>query len=113
MTFNECYQKCIPSHWSYKSIILWALWLVLVILMSIWAYQKYHPVEVIRVDHILFDKTEYARGENVVFTFIGEKFRDIPADILVELVNGERIMAKRYSSNNPVGKIFKPRDHTT
>jgi hypothetical protein len=45
----------------------------------------------------------------MTFTFKGEKFLPVHADVVLELVNGETIQLMSYYVNNSVGDVLKPR----
>lgn len=108
MTFNECYQRCFPAHWSWGEILLWIMWLSITFIMGYFLYLFWWPIEPIRIDKIEI-KSELHAGERTSFHFMGEKFVDVPAHVSIELVNGESIALMTYTSHNSVGTVFRER----
>jgi hypothetical protein len=62
-----------------------------------------------RVESIIPEKQSVCRGGELCFVWKGEKFYDMPVNILVELVDGERYAVMSYSSNTPKGSVFRKR----
>jgi hypothetical protein len=86
---------------SFYTILLFCL---VCILFMLW-----YPYEPIRCDGIVLSKTVMRSGECATFQFVGEKFMDIPVSVSVNLTNGANILLMTYTSNNPKGMTFKPR----
>ena len=94
---------------SLSEILFWAMFFALIALFVIMGYFTWYPYTPVRVDGIIPDKTEVCRGEELCFMFKGEKFYEMPVEILVELTNGERYYVMRYTSNTPKGDVFNRR----
>jgi hypothetical protein len=69
-------------------------------------FYAFYPYEPIRIEQIEINKTVVQRGEAIMFHFKGEKLMAVPVHATIELVNGERIAAISYTSNNPPGDKF-------
>ena len=67
------------------------------------------PANPMRIDSFKIDRAEVKQGEKICFLFQGEKFLALPVKVTVEMVNGEGIEVMSYTSNNPVGTLFKKR----
>jgi hypothetical protein len=67
------------------------------------------PYDPIRIDKFNVDKTTAMQGERICFVFEGEKLLALPANVVVELVDGEAIQIMTYTANNDVGCIMKSR----
>jgi hypothetical protein len=92
-----------------KDKAFWVIFSLLVISMGYMVSIAAWPYKPVRVDSIIIDKEEAKRGDEVCFQFYGEKFYDIPTEITVELVNGERFEVAKYTSCTTPGVTFKPR----
>jgi hypothetical protein len=75
-------------------------------LVTYWLVAPYEPM---RIDYFILDKQVVMQGERMTFTFKGEKFLPVHADVVLELVNGETFQLMSYYVNNNVGSVLKPR----
>jgi hypothetical protein len=92
-----------------SDFLLWTLLVGLILVSGYVAYLALYPYDPLRIDKIVPDKTTVCRGGDLCFQFEGEKFYDIPTNVVIELINGEVYGVMAYSSNSPKGKVFKKR----
>jgi hypothetical protein len=76
------------------------------LLVTYWLFWPYTPM---RIDKFILDKEVVAQGDRICFTFDGAKLLPLPANVVIELVNGEAILIATYFVNNPVGTVLKSR----
>jgi hypothetical protein len=79
------------------------------LLVIVTGFMIFYPFNPMEVREILVPQRTVAQGEKLCFQFVGEKHMAITANAVVELVNGEAIEVMKYSSNNPVGEVFRQR----
>ena len=93
-------------------VVMVAFVVALLIYSSILGYYLFYPFEPIRISYLAVDNTEANVGDEVCVTMMGEKLMPLPVHVTLTLVNGKSIELEKYTSNNPVGKVFKPRCFT-
>jgi hypothetical protein len=79
-----------------------SVWLI----VTYWLYWPYNPI---RIDKFILDKEVVSQGEQICFRFEGEKYLDLPANVTIELVNGESIQIATYIATNPPGTVLRSR----
>ena len=98
------------SHADGKDYLAWATFLLILLIATWFVWETFRPYEPIRVDAVIVSPKVLHRGEKAMFQFQGEKYMPIPVHATIELVDGSRHHLMSYTSNNPVGCSFKPRD---
>ena len=100
-----------PQGWwqTMQKYILNMTLLVTLFFFGVFFYWLLWPYNPIRIDEFIVDKETATQGEKVCFYFKGEKLLNMPARVILELVDGEAIEIMRYEANNPVGCILKSR----
>jgi hypothetical protein len=88
------------------SIVVLFMIFITGVLLATWLWLPQDPV---RIDKIKIEPVAVRIGEKFCFQFTGEKYIAAPVAVSVELVNGEAYEIMKYSSNTPVGNVFKKR----
>jgi hypothetical protein len=92
-----------------RECLLWVLLLIMAGTMLTFFAMAWWPYKPLRIDAVSVDKTQVCRGDEMCFQFTGEKFYEMPVNVLIELVDGERYQVMKYTSNMPKGTIFRKR----
>jgi hypothetical protein len=92
-----------------REILFWGTMLLMVSILLYIFFLAAYPYKPLRLDSMVVNKDQVCRGGELCFVFKGEKFYPIPADVTVELSNGERYQVMKYTANNPVGTVFRQR----